>query len=225
MTPRHLDSPTVFLMEVVLIADLPEKKVQHYPRYRVCTYSEAITNTLEEAERLIGTEVSRRKGIRDEQVFCYYVTEKPLGMVIYRRDYISKRMYNAEGSLLEKSYCSSSSYTDSPLFVNTFYGHPEDAVRFQTGDIVEVYRGNDVSLAVVASTPPSVERCWNIFSKHQKRGDFYPFDDTDDVYTVINGPDYGYHEHISPLNVFTPHFPIPPQMERRMKGYLDKMDK
>lgn len=59
----------------------------------------------------------------------------------------------------------------------------------------------------------------------RKKWYLYPFDDTDDVYIVLNGPGYGYHEHISPLNVFTPHFHIPTQMERRMKRYLDKMDK
>lgn len=222
LASQRTDSPAIFLMEIVTIKDLQGKKRQHYPEYRTCTYSEAFTNTLDEAEELMMADVSKRNGKEDEQVFCYYVTEKPLGKVLYKRDYISKRMYDATGSLLEKSYCNSLSYTESSLSINTFYGHPEDAVRFHVGDIVETYRGDVVSLAVVAGTPPSVERCWSVFNKHEKRGDLYPFDDTDDAYTVLTGPGYGYHEHISPLNVFTPHFPIPLQMESRMKRYLNE---
>lgn len=225
LASRSTDSPAIFLMEIVTIKDLQGKKRQHYPKYKICTYLEAFTNTLDEAEELMMADISKRNGKEDEQVFCYYVTEKPLGKVLYKRDYISKRMYDDTGTLLEKSCCPSFGYANRTLSSHPFCGRPENAVRFHVGDIVEVNRGNVVSLAVVAGTPPSVERCWEVFNKNEKKWYLYPFDDTDDVYIVLNGPGYGYHEHISPLNVFTPHFHIPTQMERRMKRYLDKMDK
>lgn len=224
MTQRSPDSPTIFLVEVVSIADLPGKKRQHYPRYRTSIYSEALANTLEEAEALIMADVARRKEGCDEPVFCYYVTEKPLGKVIYRREYFSKRMYDARGMLQEKSYCSSLCYTEGAVSDNKFYGHPGDTVRFNVGDIVAVCRGDEVSLAVVVGTPPSVERCREIFNRCEKRGEPYPLDDTDDCYTVIDGPGYSYHDHISTLNVFAPHFPVPPYMERRLNGYMKSLD-
>lgn len=129
-------SPAIFLMEIVAIKDLQGKKRQHYPKYKICTYLEAFTNTLDEAEELMMADVSKRNGKEDEQVFCYYVTEKLLGKVLYKRDYISKRMYDDTGTLLEKSYCPSFGYANRTLSSYPFCGRPENAVRFHVGDIV-----------------------------------------------------------------------------------------
>ena len=51
------------------------------------------------------------------------------------------------------------------------------------------------------------------------------FDETDDSYTVINGPGYEYHDHIPSLYVFAPHYHVPLYLQRRFKGYLDKAEK
>ncbi|NAW49771.1 hypothetical protein FGF92_24390, partial [Salmonella sp. gx-f5] len=59
-----------------------------------------------------------------------------------------------------------------------------------------------------------------------KRGlDELPYDETDDSYTVIDGPGYEYHDHVPSLYVFAPHYHVPLYLQRRFKGYLEKAEK
>mgnify|MGYP006934507785 CR=1 FL=1 len=76
LASRSTDSPAIFLMEIVTIKDLLGKKRQHYPKYKICTYLEAFTNTLDEAEELMKADVSKRNGKEDEQVFCLHLATR-----------------------------------------------------------------------------------------------------------------------------------------------------
>ena len=40
-----------------------------------------------------------------------------------------------------------------------------------------------------------------------------PYDETDDSYTVIDGPGYEYHDHVPSLYVFAPHYHVPLPIE------------
>lgn len=51
------------------------------------------------------------------------------------------------------------------------------------------------------------------------------YDETDDSYTVIDGPGYEYHDHVPSLYVFAPHYHVPLYLQRRFKGYLEKAEK
>lgn len=55
--------------------------------------------------------------------------------------------------------------------------------------------------------------------------DELPYDETDDSYTVIDGPGYEYHDHVPSLYVFAPHYHVPLYLQRRFKGYLEKAEK
>ena len=107
-----------------------------------------------------------------------------------------------------------------------FRGRPEEEIKFHKGDIVEILSGNEVSLAIVVGTPLTTRWVWEKNQSTQdKRGlDELTFDESDDSYTVIDGPGFEYHEHINAMYVFNPHFHVPIRIERRFKGYLEKAE-
>ena len=109
----------------------------------------------------------------------------------------------------------------------TFRGRSAEQIRFKKGDIVEVYRGDEVKLAIVVGTPLTAEWIWerNQAVKDKRGLDELPYDETDDSYTVIDGPGYEYHDHVPSLYVFAPHYHVPLYLQRRFKGYLEKAEK
>ena len=169
--------------------------------------------------------------------FCYYISEIPLGLLHYDRECLSERMYDGEGKLIDRSYCCSrfSIYypgvCDLPAYARhpdeTFRGRSAEQIRFKKGDIVEVYRGDEVKLAIVVGTPLTTEWIWerNQAAKDKRGLDKLPYDETDDSYTVIDGPGYEYHDHVPSLYVFAPHYHVPLYLQRRFKGYLEKAEK
>ena len=146
--------------------------------------------------------------------FCYYISEIPLGLLHYDRECLSQRVYDGEGKLIDQSYCCSrfSIYypgvCDLPAYDRhpdeTFRGRNAEQIRFQKGDIVEVYCGDEVKLAIVVGTPLTTEWIWerNQAVKDKRGLDELPYDETDDSYTVIDGPGYEYHDHVPSLYVF-----------------------
>ena len=241
--PQHRDVPAIFKLEVLETEELEEKKRSHYPKYKVNTYCpQAFTTTLEEAERLMHQDVLYRKKMKEEDdypldTFCYYISEIPMGLLHYDRECLSERVYDGEGKLIDRSYCCSrfSIYypgvCDLPAYNRhpdeTFRGRNAEQIRFQKGDIVEVYRGNEVKLAIVVGTPLTTEWIWerNQAAKDKRGLDELPYDETDDSYTVIDGPGYEYHDHVPSLYVFAPHYHVPLYLQRRFKGYLEKAEK
>lgn len=237
--PRHRNVPAIFLLEVIETDELEEGVLSHYPMYHVRTYSLAYATKLEDAERLMRQDILYRKKLKEtddwmRDVFCYYISEKPFGIMLSKGEYLSQCMYDAEGGLIDKSLCCTGFGTYCPNICNmseygrhddeTFYGHTEEQIRFHKGDIAEVLRGHEVRLAVVVGTPPTTE--W--ISKKRKeiqdrmRSEAMPFefDISDDSYTVIDGPGYDYHEHVPTMQVFTPHYPIPHDIQEKYKGFL-----
>ena len=241
--PQHRNIPAFFLLEAIEIEELPEKKRSHYPSYHVDTHCQAYTYTLEEAEELMHKDVCYRKKMKEEDdypmdTFCYYISECPMGLMHYEREYLSQRMYDGEGKIIDQTYCSSgfslyypgicdeTEYERHPDEV--FHGRPEDKIRFHKGDIVEIYGGDEVKLAIVVGSPLTTKWVWESIPRLQKRGigiDNMPYDETDDTYTVIDGPGYEYHEHVSAMQVFAPHYHVPLYLQRRFKGYLEKAEK
>jgi hypothetical protein len=142
-----------------------------------------------------------------------------------------------KGKLIDRSYCCSrfSIYypgvCDLPAYNHhpdeTFRGRNAEQIRFKKGDIVEVYRGDEVKLAIVVGTPLTTEWIWerNQAAKDKRGLDELPYDETDDSYTVIDGPSYEYHDHVPSLYVFAPHYHVPLYLQRRFKGYLEKAEK
>ena len=48
----------------------------------------------------------------------------------------------------------------------------------------------------------------------------YEFDTSDDSYTVIDGPGYEYHEHVSAMQVFAPHYPVPTEIQQKFRSFM-----
>ena len=84
-----------------------------------------------------------------------------------------------------------------------------------------------MKLAIVVGTPLTTEWIWerNQAAKDKRGLDELPYDETDDSYTVIDGPGYEYHDHVPSLYVFAPHYHVPLYLQRRFKGYLEKAEK
>lgn len=240
--PQHRDIPAIFKLEVIEIEELPENKRSHYPSYHVNTYSRALAPTLKEAEALMRKDIGYRKNMKEEDdypmdTFCYYISKLPMGLMHYEREYLSQRMYDGEGRLIDQTYCSSGfslyypGVCDEPEYEKhpdeIFHGRPEEKIRYHRGDIVEVYCGNEVKLATVVGSPLTTKWVWDSIPRLKERGigiDDMPYDETDDTYTVIDGPGYEYHEHVSAMQVFAPHYHVPLHMQRRFKGYLEKAE-
>lgn len=237
--PRHRNVPAIFLLEVIETEEVEEGLLSYYPQYKVRTYSLAYATKLEDAERLMRQDILYRKKQKEmddwmRDVFCYYISEKPLGIMLSKGEYLSQRMYDAEGRSIDKSLCCTGFGTYCPNICNlseydrhddeTFYGRTEEQIRFHKGDIVEVMRGHDVRLAVVVGTPPTEEWISKKLKEIQDRmrSEVMPFDFdiSDDSYTVIDGPGYDYHEHVPTMQVFAPHYPIPYDIQEKYKGFL-----
>ena len=143
------------------------------------------------------------------------------------RENSSTRTYCSSGfSLYYPTICDEPEYEKHPDEI--FHGRPEDKIRFHRGDIVEVYCGDEVKLAIVVGSPLTTKWVWESIPRLKERGigmDDMPYDETDDTYTVIDGPGYEYHEHISAMQVFAPHYHIQLHLQRRFKGYLEKAEK
>ncbi len=137
---QHRDVQSIFQLEVIETDDLEEGRLSHYPMYKVSTYSRAYATTLDEAERLMRQDILYRKRQKEmddwmRDVFCYYISERPLGIMLSKGEYLSLRMYDAEGSLIDKSLCCTGFGTYNPNICNlseydrhddeTFYRSPE----------------------------------------------------------------------------------------------------
>lgn len=237
--PRHRDVPSIFLLEVIETEELEDGKLSHYPMYKVNTYSCAYATTLEDAERMMHQDVLYRKKQKEKDdwmrdVFCYYISEKPIDIMLSKSEYLSQRMYDAEGSLMDKSLCCTGFGTYNSNICNqseydrhddeTFYGRSEEDIRFHKGDIVEVLMGHRVKLAVVVGTPPSIEWISKKRKEIQDRMESevmpFEFDISDDSYTLMDGPGYDYHDHVSAMLVFAPHYPIPHDIQEKYNGFL-----
>lgn len=237
--PRHRDVPAIFLLEVIETEELEEGQLAYYPQYKVRTYSRAYATTQEEAERLMHQDILYRKKIKEtddwmQDVFCYYISEQPMNMMHFKGEYLSQRVYDAEGCLIDKSLCCTGFRTYSPNISNmseydrntdeTFYGRSEEQIRFHKGDIVEVRRGNEVKLAIVVGTPLTTE--WICKKRQELQAKLgseampYDFDSSDDSYTVIDGPGYENHDHVSAMQVFAPHYPISTDIQQKFRSFM-----
>lgn len=232
--PIHRDVPSIFKVRMITFGGPAEGRRQLYPKYMVNDYASGFATTLAEAEAMVRRDVAWWKAQEYRVgVYCYFITEKPIGMMAYDGETLSERAYDAEGRLINRTFCSSSfcycTDNDKPAEMQRdemFRGRPEEEIRFHRGDIVEVLSGNEVNLAIVVGTPLTTEFVWQKNqSDADKRGlDEIVYDESDDSYTVIDGPGFEYHRHVSAMRVFAPYFHIPVRIERRFKGYLEKAE-
>ncbi|MDE5555563.1 MAG: hypothetical protein K2J10_10335, partial [Muribaculaceae bacterium] len=133
------------------------------------------------------------------------------------------------------TYCSGLDRDHGTEF-GRFRGRSADAQRFKAGDIVEVLDGDHVRLAVAMGSVISPEWCWERREsiKTEERflntvggreltdeeiDQFYIWDCSDDQITVIDGPDFGSHEHVSPLFIMPLRYPLSKKLRERYEKY------
>ena len=205
---------TVFELEIVTVVH-----PYRYPEYEVTTETIAFSESRENAENLMQELLTLNKYMQ-EDIFCFNIYERPIDFEYSWGEYMASWVYEKDGQLMDKRLF--------PTFWSEgkFDGRSEDEIRFKWGDLVECFWGTSVELVYVLASPPGKEHYLRI-SKEQ--GKPYCGDDSDDSYTVINGPSYAYHSHVDALQLFKPHFPIPKDVMRKYKkmwkDYLKDLEK
>ncbi len=214
LNPPHRDEETIFEVIEYDINPLPERKRCHYPRFDVYKSRSCFAHTLQDAEALMQKAIERASEF-DEEIYCFHIKEFPVGENIHRIGVdlgISCRLYDGNGALLDRTYCS---YLDRDFGTEygRFRGRPENSRRIKPGDIVEILNEDEVILAVAVGSNVSIERCWEQLD--------YVRDCSDDQITVIDGP-YGSHDHISPIFIQHPRFPISKTLSLKLTKYASK---
>lgn len=266
--PPRKDEPTVFRIRAYLVdidavdeksgitedeqrtlsdEELERRRI-YYPTLELNRYHEFYAQNLTDAETIIKEQADALPK-QNYIVYCFVVDELPFGENSFA-DYVSSRTYDADGTLLDMSLCSTF-FNDERDDYRHFRGRTPEQLRFHEGDIVEVFSSNlkQVELAIVASVPFSVERCYRyalrgvkiwrnrnqeLNEKELTRlcfNEWYMLDDSDDTYAVIVGPADIYtdsdgkqwphwpHRHASGLCLFKPHFPIPEDIQCSLLNY------
>ncbi len=222
LNPPRREEETIFEVTEYDVDSLPEHRRQPYPKFDVSESRVGFARSLQEAETLIRKAIDQAKEYETE-IYCFHVREFPIGEILNGYFGVSARLYDSNGSCIDQTYCSDL-MRDHGTEYGHFRGRVEAAQRFKPGDIVEVLYGDKVALAVAVGSVFTPEWCWERM-KNSKIKDYYIWDDSDDQVTVIDGPGYDWHEHVSPLLMMHPRYPIPARIRKRFESYYDSLDK
>ena len=181
--------------------DTHKSKGRRYPTFRVVAARSAYFTTREEAEERL-----RYLTDYDCDAYCWVLSEIPLGINHLSYESFSERVYLPDGQLWgERPYADMSPSDIPPQFGeiefdnylygrNYFAGRRPEEIRFQPGDIIEVfcYDGNHYwsdghgELAIVLETPPTVEVISELSERYLKSGRYLTNDRGFDLGTRIN---------------------------------------
>ena len=199
------DGKWLYRVTQVILENEPKNP---YPKFELDWKVELIYLNFEEALEFI-------KSGNYKNVYCSWITQFPIGRETYQHG--AKWLFDHHGNLVD--YTISHSFKDDINYY--FFGCPDRKHRFKPGDIVEVISGDEVRLAVVDHTMLTIEECYRVYKDMRKEGlKGYLLDFSDESETVIDGPSYYYHEHVSPLKLLEPRFHIPKELESNMKTWL-----
>jgi len=171
-----------------------EGQQECYP-LRCSCWQRGFFSTFEDADAFIKEHQSEW---RELDVFCIYLRQKPMGMMLSDDELSAVWLYDAEGTLVDKRMCSNANMNE-PFPWRTY-----EQERFHPGDIVEVLQNDEVFLAYIPGKRMTAEDI-----KHHNdfvEGKFG--DASDDIYTVLTSDSYDSHQHIDSLHVFKPHLEI-----------------
>ena len=165
----------IYRLDGYVISDPEEAS---YPEFDVYHQEEFLFHTLEEAEAKIAELVAENS----EDRYCFFIREVPVGVHCYHSWSQRARAYTRDGKLFAES--AASKVADKNGNDEPFYGRDEDELQFRLGDLVEVFRGDTVTLEIVCSLPPDRDAV-----KRRIIG----LDYSDDCYVTLDG-DEGYME-------------------------------
>ena len=184
----------IFRLDGYVISNLEEAS---YPEFDLFHKEEILFRTLEEAERKIAELAAENS----EDRYCFFVFEVPVGVHCYHSWFQRARSYTREGKLFAESAVSE--IVDKNENLEPFWGRDEDELQFRPGDLVEVFRGDSVSLEIVCSLPldrATVKQRFLLNTRKFGLG----LDSSDDSYVTLDG-DEGYmecHSHPAVVQCF-----------------------
>ena len=242
LKPPKMDEPTIFRIKEYFIdksaIQQQQAKMVYYPSFPVESQSEYYTQNLDDAEQLM----KRSAQISAEHhfgLYCFCVDELPFKEDTIYQGYVSRRIYNDKAELIEQSRCSSNIGYAERFPYEHYRGRTPEMIRFKVGDIVEVFLGDQVSLAMVVDIPPTVEESYQIaLNGHEDDVIYVPYgeqlledncicDDRiygaqKDCYTVKGVVDFEEPYQVSSMCVFKPRFPIPAPIEIVFRVYKNQ---
>ena len=165
----------IYRLDGYMISDPEEAS---YPEFDVYHQEEFLFHTLEEAEAKIAELVAENS----EDRYCFFIRQVPVGVHCYHSWSQRARAYTRDGKLFAES--AASKVADKNGNDEPFYGRDEDELQFRLGDLVEVFRGDTVTLEIVCSLPPD---------RYAVKRRIIGLDYSDDCYVTLDG-DEGYME-------------------------------
>lgn len=191
---------------------------ERYPIRRAYGCRIGMFSTKEKAEKAIRNNVKKNNNLPIEVkdiILGYILKELLINDSEDNYSYICS--YTADGTLNDVNMMDRS---------RKYHGRPKECIRFNVGDIVEVYGGQDVELCIVAATPPTTEvflhikqRAETEMEKQGIKGYQYEMDDSDDQYMVY--PMRGdYHLHIRSELVFKPTKKVSKALRNQLQAQL-----
>lgn len=186
-----------------------------YPKFELYNRGEMYFKELSEAEAMIADLAED-----NDDGYCFYLFDTPMNVRCYPKSGQRIRLYTSSGKLMAESKVSY--VEDIEGNFELFCGRDPGDCRFKPGDLVEVCRGDRVTLEVVCSQPLSKERIASILADVDTLG-AYP-DYTDDCYMTLNID--GVHHHPLVIDCFPPRFPVSDRLkEKLMRVYADWKNK
>lgn len=211
-------------------------RTHRYPTRKVDEYPYGLFTTLEKAEKGMRDIVDKalkekaeaeKEGEKDYNLsttICYVIREIALDNTDMGWNGISMHTYTRMGEPNDDFV-----YTtpDAPSGLLPFYGVPEEKIKFQIGDIVEVVDYGYASLEIVAATPPSTQRYERCKQRWEKKGRLPEsgtyWDGTDYSYLTYSLGDGDTHSHPDAPIVFAPTKKVPGKLRRRLYAKLMSM--
>lgn len=169
----------LYRLDGYVISDIEEAA---YPEFELFHKEQILFHTIGEAE----TKISELVAEKSDDRYCFFIHEIPVGIHCYSSQSQCTRSYTRQGELFAVSTVSS--LEDRNGCLERFHGLNQIKCRFRSGDLVEVFRGDRVTLEIICSLPVCPETSLGL-EIHM--------DYTDDGYTTISGED-GYmqcHSH------------------------------
>ncbi len=238
--PPKWKGKTIFRLMKVVFGWYEERR--RYPTYSVDWLTQTYFQTLEAAER-----VMRKNHLNKENIYCYYLLECPFGVEMWDKQYVSCRVYDKDGCLIERSLCAD--LLNGEYECERFFGRPVEMRRFKPGDIVEVLHGDMVRLSIVVRIGRTPQEAWEYHNRKKEncldwhkenntcekttapgffiRNEFF-CDNSNDQYYCIYGPTdavgpVDHHDHVHPTNIFEPHLKVSKRMRERFEKYYNDL--
>ena len=243
-----MDTRTIFRLKQYA---KKKSKARRYPTFRVGMETpSSFFDSLEDAERMLNHLAECYS-----DAYCWVLSEIPLGINHLYYESFSERIYLPDGQLWsERSYADMQPGDILPQYGeiefdnylygrNFFAGRRPEEIRFQPGDIIEVfcYDGNNywsdgfVELAIVVDTPPTVEIISELSKRYLKNGRCLTgdrgfdlgiqFNARYDAYTIV--PAYiSANTDENPIDYCPTHCAMLPEIEKvsaRMRNKLETM--